>query len=303
MAQPIPVPPVLAGQVALGGGGFSLRDDRDDAASTSVIQAAAQSGIRIFDSARAYAPVGDPTHNETLLARALAGWKDVIIGTKGGHFRTGPRSWDIDNSPERLRFDVESSLRALGVEQIGLYYLHRADGRAVYQNQSTRREPIGASVQALDDLRRQGKIARIGVSNVTPDQLDEALAVAPIAAVQNRHTAVSAESADVLARCEASGITFFGYSPLRGGGTGDAAVANFPRLHDIAASRGVSLQRLLLRGLLASSPVLSVVVGAGRVATAVDAAAAVDEPWDAGADAAFLQDRSLRPSRSKIADP
>lgn len=281
----------LTGQVALGGGRFSLADQRDDGAATAVIRAAAEGGVRIFDSARAYAPVDDPTHNETLLARALAGYEDVIIGTKGGHFRTGARSWDVDNSPERLRQDVELSLRALGVEQIGLYYLHRADGRAVYRQESPRREPIGASIAALEDLRREGKIARIGISNITPEQLDEAVAVAPIAAVQNRHTAVQADSAEVLRCCEERNIAFFAYSPLRSGGTGEDAALRFPRLNALAERRGVSLQRLLLRALLASSPQLSVVVGAGRIATAVDSAAAVDEPWDSDAETAFRQDR------------
>jgi pyridoxine 4-dehydrogenase len=276
--------PPLTGQVALGGAQFSLPDVRDDDAAVEVVRVAAEAGVRVFDSARAYAPFGDPTHNESLLARALHGRTDVLVATKGGHFRSGPEEWDVDNSPDRLRRDVEDSLVALGVERLDLYYLHRADHPT----------PIARGVAALADLRDAGKIARIGISNVTVAQVDEALAVAPVAAVQNLHSAAHAESADVLRRCEQLGIPFFAYSPLRGVASGPVAARAFPRTAALATERGVSVQRLLLRGLLASSPVISVITGASRVPTAIDAAAAAIEPWDDDLAAAFSADTDSR---------
>ena len=288
-------PPPLAGQVALGGAGFSLAEHVDNAAATATIQAAARAGARVFDCARAYAPVGDPTHNERLFAHALAGHDDVLIGTKGGHFRTGARTWDVDNSPERLARDVDNSLTALGVEQIGLYYLHRADGRARFLDPAADLEPLAESVAALDSIRRSGKIAAVGLSNVTVAQLDEAVAVAPIVAVQNLHSAAGLESEEVLRRCEELGIAFFAYSPLRGALSHPqpAAPERFPRTSAAARIRGVSLARLLLRALLASSPVLSVVSGAQRVTTAIDSCSASEEPWDDELAEAFSGDHHM----------
>jgi len=278
--------PKLTGCIVLGGAGFSLSDEPDAEIAIRVIRAAADAGVKIFDSARAYAPVGDPFHNESLFASALAGRSDVLIGTKGGHFRTGHGEWGIDNSPDRLRRDVDDSLVALGVEQIGLYYLHRADHP----------EPIGRSVSTLNELRQEGKIARIGISNVTVRQLDEALAVAPIAAVQNHHSVRGAESIGVLRHCEELGVPFFAYSPLRGSGTGERAVKAFPRTSAVATSRGLSLQRLLLRAMLASSPMMSIIVGAGREESAVDSALAPLESWDAELATSFALDLERRNS-------
>lgn len=279
-SHPLSARSALTGQVALGGAGFSLPDVRHDDGAVAVIRAAADAGVRIFDSARAYAPLGDPLHNERLMARALAGRDDVTVATKGGHFRTGQDSWDVDNSPERLRRDVEDSLMALGTERIDLYYLHRADHPG----------PIGESVLVLRELRDAGKISRIGVSNVTVGQIDEAVGVAPVAAVQNHRSVAGRESSDVLRRCEELSIPFFAYSPLRGEATGPRVAERFPRTAAHAQQRGVSVQRLLLRGMLASSPVLSVVVGATRALTALDSAAVMSQPWDARLDAAFLDD-------------
>ncbi len=276
--------PTLTGCIALGGAGFSLSDEPDAEVAARVIRAAADAGIKIFDSARAYAPVDDPFHNESLFANALAGRSDVLIGTKGGHFRTGHGEWGIDNSPDRLRRDVHDSLVALRVKQIGLYYLHRADHP----------QPIARSVGTLNELRQEGKIARIGISNVTVRQVDEALAVAPIAAVQNHHSVGGTESISVLRHCEETGIPFFAYSPLRGNGTGERAVKAFSRTSVVAKSRGVSLQRLLLRAMLASSPMMSIIVGAGRQQTAVDSALAPLEPWDAELATSFALDVERR---------
>ncbi len=140
-------------------------------------------------------------------------------------------------------------------------------------------------ISALAALRDEGKVARIALSNVAVTDLERAAAVTQIDAVQNRHTAMGRESADVLAWCEANHVPFFAYSPLR-------SPALAPRLTAQADERGVSLQRLQLKALLQSSPVLSVVSGATRPATVLDSLAAEHEPWDdelAGAYAADLR--------------
>jgi pyridoxine 4-dehydrogenase len=274
----------LTGRIALGGAGFSITADRDDDAAIAVIRAAYDAGIRTFDSARAYAPVGEPLHNELLFRRALAGCDDAVIGTKGGHWRAGTDDWRVDNRAARLRSDVDDSLRALGVDRLPLYYVHRVDLDAVH---------VEESVQTLDDLRRQGKIDRIGISNVTAEQVRAAAATAPVAAVQNRLSVREVRDAEVLAEAERLGIAVFGYSPLRAAPSAPDLASALPRLAALADDRGVPLERLALRGLLASSPSISLIVGAGRIVTAREGAAAEGEAWDSELDAAYAADRGL----------
>jgi pyridoxine 4-dehydrogenase len=279
----------LAGRSALGCAGFSFSPVPEDD-SVAVIRAAYDSGIRVFDTARAYAPVGDATHNERILARALAGRADAIVGTKGGHWRTDSDTFAVDNRPERLRQDVKTSLRALGAERLDLLFLHRADLGDV---------PIEDSVGGLEELRREGKIARIGVSNVTPDQLRRGAAVAPIAVVQNRLPLRSDPGRNtVLSACEELGIAYFGHAvvtayPL------DADMRplpeSLPRLAEIARAREVPIVRLAARGLLAASPVITLIVGSTRIETAVETARIPGEPWDAEAQAAYDLDRAKLP--------
>lgn len=255
--------------VALGGAQFSIGEVVDEDAAVATIRAAAEAGIRVFDSARAYATPTEPTHSERLFARALSEIPDAVIATKGGHFRSPDGSWGIDN--RRLRADAHDSLRALGVDGLDLYYLHRADDLSV---------PIEESVAVLDDLRREGLVRRIGLSNVTVAQLEAASAVATIDAVQNPLSLLDTAGRDAVAWCERHDVTFFAYSPLGGPGQAKSLSARQPALAALAERRGMSVQRLALSGLLASSPVLSVVVGASSVASARDSAGASAELWD-----------------------
>lgn len=274
-------PLALTQVVAAGCAGFSLAGARDDDAAVRTIRAARDAGIRIFETARAYATVDDATHNERLVARALAGDDDVVIMTKGGHFRRSELEWGVDNSPERLRRDVDDSLRALGVDRLGVYFLHRADGVT----------DIPAAFGALDDLRRAGKIEAIGISNATCAQIREAASVAPLAAVENR-LAIGIDSTETLRCAEDLGVAFFAYSPLGGPGAAASVADVVPHLAALARERGVSVQRLALRAILASSSVASVVVGVGRPATARDAALAPGEPWDEECADALSRDLS-----------
>jgi aryl-alcohol dehydrogenase-like predicted oxidoreductase len=262
----------LVGRVVLGLAGFSLVA-RDRSADLKTIRAGIAAGAGILDTARAYAQVEAPLYGEQLAADAARG-SGVLIGTKGGHSRTGADTWDADISAPRIRSDVETSLRVLGADRLDLYYLHRVD---------LAEQPVEEGVAALASLRDEGKVARIGLSNVTVEELERATAITRVDAVQNRHTAMGRESADVLAWCEANAVAFFAYSPLR-------SEAPAPRLAALADARGISPQRLLLRALLESSPVLSVVSGATRPQTVLDSLAAEHEPWDDELQAAYAQD-------------
>jgi pyridoxine 4-dehydrogenase len=264
----------LVGRVALGVAGFSF-DPRDRAADLATLRAGLAAGAGILDTARAYARVDDPLYGEQLAADAARG-AGVIVGTKGGHSRTGASSWDADISAPRIRADVETSLRVFG--RLDLYYLHRVD---------LAEQPVEEGIATLAALRDEGKVARIGVSNVSVAALERAAAVARIDAVQNRHTAMGRESADVLAWCGANNVPFFAYSPLR-------SSAAAPHLTAQADKRGVSLQRLQLRALLQSSPVISVVSGATRPETVVDSLAAESEPWDEDLAIAYAADLAIR---------
>jgi aryl-alcohol dehydrogenase-like predicted oxidoreductase len=246
---------------------------RDRSADLATIQAGIDAGAAILDTARAYAQVDNSWYGEQLAAEAAAG-TNVIVGTKGGHSRLTADTWDADISATRIRTDVESSLRVFGREQLELYYLHRVD---------LADQPVEEGVAALASLRAEGKIARIGLSNVTVAELERATAITPVDAVQNRHTAMGREADEVVAWCEANAVPFFAYSPLR-------SSIPAPRLAAVAAARGVSLQRLQLAALLHSSPVVSVISGATRPQTTLDSVAAEREPWDAELQTAYEQD-------------
>jgi pyridoxine 4-dehydrogenase len=267
----------LVGRVALGVASFSFAP-RDRSADLATIRAGIAAGTAILDTARAYARVDAPLYGEELAAEAAQG-TSVIVGTKGGHSRTGPTSWDADISADRIRSDVETSLRVFGSERLDLYYLHRVD---------LAEQPVEEGVSALASLRDEGKLARIGLSNVSVAALERAAAVTRIDAVQNHHSAMGRESPEVLAWCEDNLVPFFAYSPLR-----SSVAVRAPHLTAVAAAAGVSLQRLQLRALLESSPVLSVISGPTRPETVLDSLAAESEPWGEDHETAYAADLAL----------
>ncbi|MEA3201400.1 MAG: pyridoxine 4-dehydrogenase [Thermoplasmata archaeon] len=126
-----------------------------------------------------------------------------VVATKGGMTR-GPAGSGVDGSPKHLRAALEASLARLGVARVDLYYLHKPDPAV----------PLAESVRALAEMRDEGKIRHVGLCNVTVAQLDEARAIVPIAAVQNRYHLGDRASEDVLAACERLGIAFVPWYPL-----------------------------------------------------------------------------------------
>jgi pyridoxine 4-dehydrogenase len=274
----------LAGRIALGCASYSIdlrgRVWSDDAAT---VRYGVEQGLTIIDTARAYAQPDDPAHNERLVAEAVAGIPDVLISTKGGHFRTPDYEWSVENTPERLRADVEASRRNLGQDRLDLFYVHRMDSV----------DDLAAVLDELDRLREAGRVARIGLSNVSVDQLAAAVERTTIDAVQNRHSAASLDSTETLQLCEERGIPFFAYSPVRP--TRDSTIAaDFPALSALCDQRGVSVYTVLLATLLTSSPVMSVVSGATRRSSIDATVAAIGFELDDALRSAYRSDLAAR---------
>jgi len=251
--------------VALGCAALTLEHHNDPSRGSAVINAALDAGISVLDTAAAYAPGGDGISSEQLIRDTLASRPSdkprPLVATKGGHYRDGD-VFPIDARPDALRRHCDRSLDALGVEQIDLYFLHWPDPAV----------PIEESVGALAELRNEGKIARIGVSNVGLAELVAAQRVAPIAAVQNRFSLFDQSGDEVLEHCTGSGTAFLAYSPLRGLAQAPAELVS--RLRRIGELHEAHPARIALAWLLARSPVVIPVVGATRPHTARDAAVA-----------------------------
>jgi len=259
---------VRVGAVGLGAMPMSLAGRPDEARSLRTIHAALDAGVTLIDTADAYC-LGESEvgHNERLVAKALASWpggRDVVlVATKGGHTRPG-REWGLDGRPEHLRQACEASLRALGVEAIGLYQLHRPDPKV----------PFVESVGALAELRAAGKVRMVGLSNVSVDQIEQARRVVEVASVQNEFSPRFRRSEGELAWCAAHHIAFLPWSPLGGIGRGGMLGQRHSAFAEVAGRHGVSPQQVALAWELAKAPVVIPIPGARRPETIADSAAA-----------------------------
>lgn len=256
--------------IGLGEMPLSVEGRPDRARAIRTIHAALDAGVRLIDTADAYAlGAGDFGHGEELVAEALAAWSgdadEVLVATKGGHTRPAGDAWGLDGRPEYLKAACEASLRRLGVEAIGLYQHHRPDPEVPYE------ETIGA----LRDLRDEGKIRFAGISNANVEQIDVARSIVDVAAVQNELSPAFRSSEPELRRCAELGIAFLPWSPL--GGIGKAGrVAGQAAFAELAAQRDVSPQRVCLAWLLAKAPVVVPIPGSSRPETIRDSAAAAE---------------------------
>ncbi|MFL6077721.1 MAG: aldo/keto reductase [Mycobacteriales bacterium] len=199
--------------IGLGCMGMSIAyGPADDAESVRVIHRALELGVTLLDTADAYGlPL--PGHNEELLGRAIAGRRDeVFLATKFG-LRFGDGPFRVDSTPEWARTACEASLRRLATDRIDLYYLHRRDPEV----------PIEGTVAAMAELVAAGKVAHLGLSEVSPDTLRAASAVHPIAAVQVEYSLFSREpETGLLAACRELGVALVAYCPLGRGLLGGA---------------------------------------------------------------------------------
>ncbi len=255
---------VAVSAVGLGAMPLSLKEGLGPEAAVKVVHAALEAGVTLIDTADAYAPLDgdDIGHNERLVARALREWpgdtSEVLVATKGGHTRAPGGAWGTDGSPAHLRSACEASLVALGVDAIGLYQLHRPDPTV----------PFAESVGALKELRDEGLILRVGLSNVSVAQIDEALHILGsdgLASVQNRFSPAHREHGPELRHCDQLGIAFLPWSPL-GGMWGNAGRIGeqHARFADVALIRGVSPQQVTIAWHLALAENVIPIPGASR---------------------------------------
>ncbi|HEV2981980.1 MAG TPA: aldo/keto reductase, partial [Solirubrobacteraceae bacterium] len=247
-----------------------MRLPADEQLALDTILAAARGAMTVFDTAHAYgAHAGAPGHGERLLARGLrlAGRERTArIVTKGGMTRPGG-AWVPDGRAKVITSDCEASLAALDGLAIDLYLIHAPDPRTRW----------ATTVRALARLADQGLVRHVGLANVTRRQLDEALELAPIAAVQAALSPLEdrALRGGVLERCSELGLTPIAHSPL-GGPRRAGGLARRPELTRIAARHGATAAETALAWLLSLSPNIVAIPGARRpesVRSAVRAAA------------------------------
>jgi aryl-alcohol dehydrogenase-like predicted oxidoreductase len=206
-------------------------DDHDNA--IAVLGRAVELGVNFIDTADAYGP----EVSENLIREALHPYNGLLIATKGGLTRGGPGEWNADASPAHLRAACDASLQRLGVERITLYQLHRIDADIPFED----------SLGTLMQLREEGKIEHIGLSNVDPEHVERAIATTRIASVQNNYSVLDREHEDVLQLCEQHGVAFIPYFPIGGniiGGLNEQALDNIAGKHN-ATPRQIGLAWLL----------------------------------------------------------
>src|SRR6202051_4312641 len=189
---------------------------KDRKGALAVLRRAVELDVNFIDTADSYGP-----HiSEELIAEALfpspAG---LVIATKGGWNRPGPNQWTHDSSPSHLREAVEGSLKRLRLDRIDLYQLHTPDPVVSFE----------ASMETLAQLRNEGKIRLIGLSNVTREHIERARRIVPIVSVQNRYSFADREWDYVVDYCERNRIAFIPWFPL---GAGKAAQQALQRIAD-----------------------------------------------------------------------
>src|SRR5438876_3679717 len=184
--------------------------DREEA--KRALRRALELGINLIDTADSYGP----EVSERLIAETLYPYPDeLVIATKGGLTRPGPNRWVPNGRPEHLRAACEGSLKRLRVDRIDVYQFHRPDPTVPFE------ESVGALVQ----LKNEGKIRHIGLSNVTVDELERAQKLTPIVSVQNRYSLFERSSEPVLEACSLEEIAFIPWRPVEGGELSEAGGA------------------------------------------------------------------------------
>jgi len=255
--------------IGLGGMPVSVEGRPDEDRAIRTIHAAVDAGVNLIDTADAYCLGEDDVgHNERLIAKALRGRRErVLVATKAGHIRPGG-DWELDGRPEHIRAACEASLKALGTDRIDLYQYHRPDPDV----------PYAETVGAFKELQDEGKVRWIGLSNCSVEQLEEALEVADIVAVQNQlslgYTSPIAKG-EVQATADRS-IAFLPWSPLGGIGKAAEAAGKVDPVQAAADAHGVSPQQVALAWLLSLSPTVIPIPGASRPETITDSLRAAE---------------------------
>jgi aryl-alcohol dehydrogenase-like predicted oxidoreductase len=209
----------------------------------NALRRAVELGVNFIDTADSYGP----DVSERLIAETLHPYPDdLVIATKGGLVRPGPGRWDADGRPEHLREALEGSLRRLRVDMIDLYQLHRPDPKV----------PLKESIGFLAEMKNQGKIRHVGISNATEDQLREAEQIVPIVSVQNRYNVVDRTSETMVDLCEQEELAFLPWAPIQ-------EADEVEVITDAARNHGFTPRQIVLAWLLARSPQILPIPGSG----------------------------------------
>jgi pyridoxine 4-dehydrogenase len=216
----------------------------DRSRAIGVLQRAVTQGTTLIDTADSYGP----DVAEELIREALHPYPaDIVIATKAGLTRSGPDQWEACGRPEYLKSQCEGSLRRLGVDHIDLFQLHRIDPSV----------PADDQFGALRDLRDEGKVTEVGLSEVTIDQIEQARRIVPVVSVQNQYNIAQRGAEEVLQHCQDLGIGFIPWFPLANGSlSGDGGP-----LDTIAGQLGATTAQISLAWLLRRSPVMLPIPG------------------------------------------
>ncbi|MFC4005891.1 aldo/keto reductase [Nonomuraea purpurea] len=222
---------------------------RDHDEAVRVLRRAVELGVDLIDTADSYGPYV----SEEIIKEALHPYPErLLTATKAGFVRTGPGQWHVVGRPAYLRQEVEMSLRRLGLERIDLLQLHRIDPDV----------PLEDQLGELKALQDEGKIACVGLSEVSVEELERARRIVDIVTVQNRYNLTNRVSENVLEHCEAQGIGFIPYSPIAKG----ALAAPGSPVDHVAKAVGATPAQVSLAWLLARSPVMMPIPGTSTVA-------------------------------------
>jgi pyridoxine 4-dehydrogenase len=228
--------------------GYAWGPPRDRAAAHRVLRRAVELGVNFIDTADSYGPEID----EVMIAEALHPYPPgLVIASKGGYVRGSHGGWTPDGRPEHLKRALDGTLKRLRLERIDLYQLHTPDTRV----------PFADSVGALAEMRREGKIRHIGLSNVSVKQLTTARKIAPIVSVQNEFNWGERGAQDVLTACELLDMAFIPWYPLGSGG-----VARTAKLKRIGERYEATPAQVALAWLLARSPSMLPIPGTSVIA-------------------------------------
>ena len=234
----------------VGDGAWGEPADPDEA--RRVLRRAVELGVTLIDTADAYGP----ETAERLIGEALAPYPaGLVIATKGGITRQGPAKTEYVGRAGYLIQCVEMSLRRLKLERIDLYQLHRIDPRT----------PLEESLGALKRMREQGKIRHIGLSEVTPAEIEDARKIVEIVTVQNRYSLADRRHEQTLRYCEQQGIGFLPWYPIAGGKLLKPDHPSAQALGRIAAAHSATPAQLSLAWLLQRSPVMLPIPGTSSV--------------------------------------
>jgi pyridoxine 4-dehydrogenase len=251
----------LAGEVTLGGelsvcrlgfGAMRLTGEgiwgppKDRKRALAVLRRAVELDVNFIDTADSYGPFV----SEELIAEALYPYpRGFVIATKGGWNRPGPNQWTHDATPSHLRKAVEGSLKRLRLDRIDVYQLHVPDPVISFDT----------SVETLAELRNEGKIRFVALSNVTQEHIDRARKIVPIVSVQNRYSFADREWDYVVDYCQRNALAYIPWFPLGAGKVAGAV------LNRIANAHSASFTQIALAWLLQRSPIMLPIPGTSSI--------------------------------------